>query len=80
MSEDYPWQKPYHDAVLETDNEKLRQLIAKAEQAIDSRLHNTEKLPSDEYDTIAQTLTALSILKTERITRESSDGGKMRAS
>ena len=79
MREDYPWQKSYRDAVLETDNQKLQQLIARAEQAIDLRLHNVEKLPSEEYDVIAQTLTALSILKTERITGQSGSSQKVSA-
>ena len=79
MREDYPWQKSYRDAVLETDNQKLQQLIARAEQAIDLRLHNVEKLPSEEYDVIAQALTALSILKTERITGQSGSSQKVSA-
>jgi hypothetical protein len=70
MFHEYPWQKPYHEAVLETDNEKLGQLIAYAEWVIDLRLNETREMLPREYDQIAQTLTGLSILKTERITRE----------
>jgi len=67
VREDYAWQKPYHDAVLETDNEKLKQSISYAEWIIDLRLNESSEMSADESKQIARILTALSILKTERI-------------
>ena len=67
MREDYAWQKPYHDAVLETDNEKLGQLISYTEWVITLRLNESGDISLHECKQIARTLTALSILKTERI-------------
>ena len=69
MREDYAWQKPYHDAVLETDNEKLGQLISYTEWVIDLRLNESREMSAHESDQLAQTLTALSVLKTEHIAR-----------
>jgi hypothetical protein len=71
MINEYPWEKPYYHAVLETDNEKLAQLILEADEAIHFRLNEITELPAHEFDRIAQTLTALSVLKTERIVRAS---------
>jgi hypothetical protein len=67
MREDYAWQKPHQDAVLETDNEKLKQSISYAEWVIDLRLNESGDISLDECKQIARTLTALSVLKTERI-------------
>ena len=69
MGNGYFWQKPYYDAVLETDNEKLGHLINQTERAIDLRLDDISNVPLEERDEIARTLTALSTLKTERIGR-----------
>jgi hypothetical protein len=71
MSQEYPWQKPYHDAVLETDNEKLGQLIIYIEHLIDARLSESCEIRPVEYEQMAQTLTGLSILKTDRMSRVS---------
>jgi len=51
MREPYGWQKLYQAAVLETDGEKLRDLIHTAKAAIDSRLkeiqsHHGENPPA----------------------------------
>ena len=68
----YLWQKLYYDAVLETDTEKLGYLINQTERAIDLRLDDISRVPPDECDEIARTLTALSILKTERMRKTAS--------
>jgi hypothetical protein len=67
MSEDYFWQKPYHDAVLETDTEKLKQSISYAEWFIDLTLCEKREMSLDESDQIARALSALSRLRAERI-------------
>ena len=64
---DYAWQEPYQNAVLETDNEKLNQSISYAEWIIDLRLNESGDMSPDECKQIAQTLTALSFLRAERI-------------
>ena len=50
MSEDYLGQKPYHDAVLETDSERLEQAIRYAEWIIDLRWTECHEMPAAEYD------------------------------
>jgi hypothetical protein len=50
MSEDYPGQKPYHDAVLETGNEKLEPAIRYAEWIFDLRWTESREMPAAEYD------------------------------
>ena len=67
MHEDYFWQKPYHDAVLETDTDRLKQSISYAEWIIDLRLNEKSEMSPDESNQIAQALSALSVLRAERI-------------
>ena len=71
LRNEYPWQQPYQNAVLETDNEKLKQSISYAEWIIDLRLNEGGEMSPDECKQIARTLTALSVLKTERIAGDS---------
>jgi hypothetical protein len=67
MSKNYAWQKPYNQAVLESDPAKQQQLIWQAEDAIQSRLHNSTELSIDEAVAIERTSNALSAMGTERI-------------
>ena len=67
MHEDYSWQKPYHDAVLETETERLKQSISYAEWMIDLRLCEKRDMSFDESDQIAKALSALAVLRAERI-------------
>ena len=66
MSEDYIWQKPYNQAVLESDAAKLQQLIWQAEDAIQSRLNDSAELGIEEAVAIERTSNALSVMTTER--------------
>ena len=67
MDENYSWQKPYHDAVLETDTERLKQSISYAEWMIDLRLCEKRDMSRDESNQIAKALSALAVLRAERI-------------
>jgi len=66
MSEDYIWQKPYNQAVLESDAARQQQLIWQAEDAIQSRLNDSTELGIDEAVAIERTSNALSAMGTER--------------
>jgi len=64
----YSWQREYFAAILETDNETLRQRIQDAEQVITGRL---DALKNDghnpgEMQALQDALNALMILKSER--------------
>jgi hypothetical protein len=64
----YPeWQKPYHDALLEPNPQKLVQLVNEAERAILSRLREI-RIGSDnrmEAQAIEDALNGLRVLKNE---------------
>jgi hypothetical protein len=68
MCIEYAWRKTYSDAVLETDSGKLSKLISLAEKEIQVRLNNDSlELDDSEGKAIEQTLEALSVLKSERL-------------
>jgi hypothetical protein len=73
----YPeWQKPYHDALLEPNPQKLVQRVSEAETAILSRLQEI-RIGSDsrmEAQAIEDALNGLRVLKTRQ---RSSSGLKM---
>jgi hypothetical protein len=61
------WQKPYHDALLELNPQKLVQRVNEAERAILSRLQEV-RIGSDsrmEAQAIEDALNALRVLKNE---------------
>ena len=64
----YPeWQKPYHDALLEPNPQKLAQRVSEAERAILSRLQEI-RIGSDnrmEAQAIEDALNGLRVLKNE---------------
>ena len=68
MTNEYGWQKFYHEAMRETDSTKLERLLWQAKKEIEDRLDN-EKLYLDHLEgrAIEQTLDALSALKTQRL-------------
>ena len=64
---DYTWSEPYRDAALETDPHKRPEKIAEAERAIKQRLAvvSPPEMRRKEWDAIAQSLAALTVLKNE---------------
>ena len=76
----YPeWQKPYHDALLELNPQKLVQRVNEAERAILSRLQEI-RIGSDsrmEAQAIEDALNGLRVLKNEtaKFTRPDHAGG-----
>ena len=62
----YPqWQKPYIDAMLETDPQILKSKICAAEVAIQKRIMNESTTPdSQEQQAISDALSNLRVLKT----------------
>ena len=64
---DYSWSEPYRDAALETDPHKRPEKIADAERAIKQRLAvaSPPEMRRNEWDAIAQSLAALTVLKNE---------------
>ena len=66
----YPeWQKPYHDALLEPNQQKLVQRVSEAETAILSRLQEIQ-IGSDsrmEAQAIEDALSGLRVLKNETV-------------
>jgi hypothetical protein len=67
MSAAYAWQKFYEEAALQTDFDKLRGCIAKADQAIEKRLAENPPPLTDsaEFEAIGKTLAALAVLKAQ---------------
>jgi hypothetical protein len=76
----YPdWQKPYHDALLELNPEKLIQLVSEAERAILSRLQEI-RLNSDnrlEVQAIEDAINGLRVLKNETVMFKSSQSASV---
>jgi hypothetical protein len=70
MSQEYPWQKTYHEAILETDAAKLQQLIWRTEDAMQARLNDATDLKMDEAVQMEQASNTLSTLSLERIGRD----------
>jgi hypothetical protein len=70
MPQEYPWQKTYHAAVLETDTAKLQQLIWQTEEAMQARLNDSTELKMDEAVQMEQASNTLSTLSLERIGRD----------
>ncbi len=63
---EYPWWEPYRFAVLETDQEKLRDRVNAAEQAIRARASLNGEVSSEERIAIdRRAMFALQILKRE---------------
>jgi len=69
MSQEYPWQKPYHQALLENDPAKLQRLIWQTEDAMQTRLKESTELRMDEAVQMEQASIILSSLSLERIGR-----------
>jgi hypothetical protein len=69
MTQEYPWQKPYHQALLESDPAKLQQLIWQTEEAMQSRLRDSADLKIEEAVQLEQASVSLSTLSQERIGR-----------
>jgi hypothetical protein len=67
MSYAYSWQKPYQDAVVETNFQKLPERIAKVEQAIHRRLAESPPpfIDSAEFQAIGTTFATLAALKAQ---------------
>ena len=63
MSVTYAWHKLYEEAAVQTDFEKLRDYIAKAESAIQQTLAENPLIGSVEFDAMGKTLAALAVLK-----------------
>ena len=66
----YPdWQKPYHDALVELDREKLKCRVVAAEAAIFSRLQtmSSSSDSSGEMQAIEDALASLCYLKKESL-------------
>ena len=67
--QEYPWQKPYHAAILETDYARLQVLVWQAEVDIEQRLNDGSEISAEEAFTMAQTTYALAVLAQERLGR-----------
>jgi hypothetical protein len=69
MNTDYTWQKYYQEAVLETDDSRLRERVDAAQTAIDARLYELSldgKDAGQERIAIQNALKGLVILRKER--------------
>jgi hypothetical protein len=77
----YPeWQKPYHDALLEPNPQKLVQRVNEAERAILSRLQEI-RIGSDsrmEAQAIEDALNGLRVLKNETVKFKRSENSSAR--
>ena len=67
MSEHYPWQMKYQEAVLETDDNKLEKLIAEVDELIIQHLDEGQILCDEESIALVRTKIALEVLKSERL-------------
>ena len=80
MPQEYPWQKPYHQALLENDPAKLQRLIWQTEDAMQTRLMESTELKMDEAVQMEQASIILSTLSLERIGRNILNNKAMTAS
>jgi hypothetical protein len=80
MSQEYPWQKPYQQALLENDPAKLQRLIWQTEDAMQTRLMESTELKMDEAVKMEQASIILSTLSLERIGRNILNNKAMTAS
>jgi hypothetical protein len=66
----YPeWQKPYEDALLEVDREKLKEKLLKAEAAIFLRLQQLANSPDShaERQAIDDVISGMKVLKSRQL-------------
>jgi hypothetical protein len=66
----YPeWQKPYEEALLEVDREKLKQKLLKAEAAIFQRLQQLTNSSDShaERQAIDDAISSIKVLKTQQL-------------
>jgi len=80
MPQEYPWQKPYRQALLENDPAKLQRLIWQTEDAMQTRLMESTELKMDEAVQMEQASIILSTLSLERIGRNILNNKAMTAS
>jgi hypothetical protein len=76
------WQKPYLDAMLEVNPDRLRDLVASAEAAIQLRLRELADSPDSqaERQCLADARNGLSVLKKETSAPPSKHGAPSRVS
>lgn len=67
MTTKIQWQSAYDEAFLETDNYKLTERVHLAEEAIFARLRTMPIAERDERLAMQKALTALDILRRERL-------------
>ena len=67
MRKSYGWETVYLAAVLETDDRKLPELIAKARAVINARYDRMPEGDMDERNAIANALSGLRSLREERV-------------
>ena len=69
MNTDYPWERLYKEAVLETDDARLRERVDAAQAAIDARLYEFSsdgKNAGQELIALRDAHKGLSVLRQER--------------
>ena len=66
----YPWQKPYQEALIEFDNDKLQERVAAAESAI----FNRQEAISPNRDTLKERQAIVDALASLRYLRQASFG------
>jgi hypothetical protein len=69
MNTDYPWERLYKEAVLETDDARLRERVDAAQAAIDARLYefySDGKNAGQELIALRDAQKGLSVLRQER--------------
>jgi len=72
MSADHNWQESYRAAIVETDDQKLRERITAAKAAMDTRLHDLQMDHGgtvEERLAITDALDGLNVLRRELQTR-----------
>jgi hypothetical protein len=70
MIAEYPWSEAYWAAVLETDENKLPNLLLEAKRAIDDRLHELQTDHGgtpEERRAMSRALAGLNALRIERV-------------
>jgi len=73
----YVWEDLYRDAIVETDDQKLRTRVEEAKSAIDSRLHVLQLDHGgtpDERQAITDALQGLNVLRREMEIRADKEG------
>lgn len=69
MKKSYMWSRPYVDAILEADSQRLQERIRAAEWAIQERLSSSLPIDGAEQEAMTEARARLSLLKSKQMAK-----------